>query len=227
MWSNDFNQKTIGSKAAYGSEPTFNLDQVLACPACDLLIENKPVQPGEKLICPRCDEILLAPKSNSVNHSLALALTGLILFPYAVFMPIMTLDTMGIENSGTIFDGIISTWHTGYWLVAVILAMTSVAFPLIKLFLIFWISLNLKRKRIPGYLPQMMRIYVHSDEWGMLEVMMIGILVTIIKMHHTAHIHYDTGFFCFTALMLTTLGSSLALDKTEFWRQIEHGRIQG
>jgi len=134
---------------------------------------------------------------------------------------------LGIENSGTIFDGIISTWHTGYWLVAGILAMTSVAFPLIKLFLIFWISLNLKRKRIPGYLPQMMRIYVHADEWGMLEVMMIGILVTIIKMHHMAHIHYDTGFFCFTALMLTALGSSLALDKTEFWRQIEHGRTQG
>jgi paraquat-inducible protein A len=136
----------------------------------------------------------------------------------------MTLDTMGLKNSGTIFDGIISTWHTGYWFVAIILALTSIVFPLIKLLLIFWVSLNLKFKRIPGYLPQMMRLYVHSDEWGMLEVLMIGILVTIIKMHHMANIEYNTGFFCFTALMLTALGSSLALDKFEFWKQIENGR---
>ena len=224
MNSNRSQQNNTEAETVHGSEAKSDLDQVLACPGCDLLLEKRPVHPGERLCCPRCDEILIAPKNNSVNNSLALALTGLILFPYALFMPIMTLDTMGLKNSGTIFDGIISTWHTGYWFVAIILALTSIVFPLIKLLLIFWVSLNLKLKRIPGYLPQLMRLYVHSDEWGMLEVLMIGILVTIIKMHHMANIEYNTGFFCFTALMLTALGSSLALDKFEFWKQIENGR---
>ncbi|MCK5915327.1 MAG: paraquat-inducible protein A [Deltaproteobacteria bacterium] len=208
-----------------GSSPesrvNLDLSRLLACPDCDLLLVNEPVKPGQKLVCPRCDSLLHAPKDDSVGHSLALSLTGLILFPFAIFMPIMTLDTMGIKNSATIFDGIISTWNTGYLFVAVILAMTSMIFPLIKLLLIFCVSLNLTLERTPGYLAPMMRIYVHTDEWGMLEVFMIGILVTIIKMHHMASIHYDIGFFCFIALMLTALGSSLILDKDVFWQQIE------
>ncbi|RLB68442.1 MAG: paraquat-inducible protein A, partial [Deltaproteobacteria bacterium] len=84
----------------------FDLNQVLACPGCDLLLEKLTLAPGEKLICPRCGETLHTPKKDSINHSLVLALTGLLLFPYAIFMPIMTLDTMGIKNTGTIFDGV-------------------------------------------------------------------------------------------------------------------------
>ncbi len=201
----------------------FNLNQVLACPGCDLLLEKLTLAPGEKLICPRCGEILRAPKKDSINNSLVLALTGILLFPYAIFMPIMTLDTMGIKNTGTIFDDVILTWDSGYIFVALILALTSIIFPLIKFLLLFSISLNLKLNRTPYYLTSFMRTYIHLDEWGMLEVFMIGILVTIIKMHHMANIHYNVGFFCFIALMMVALGSSLMLDKEEFWFAIEQG----
>ena len=215
--------KAIKKKEAPAFKPELDLSQVIACPGCDLLLEKLPVDQGEKLSCPRCDEILLAPKKDSINNSLILALTGLLLFPYAIFLPIMTLDTMGLKNIGTIFDGVISTWNSGYIFVASILALTSIIFPLIKFILLFCISLNLKFGRNPYYLPSLMRTYIHLDEWGMLEVFMIGILVTIIKMHHMANIHYDVGFFCFIALMMIALGSSIMLDKEEFWVKIERG----
>ena len=203
--------------------PYRDLDKVMACPACDLLLERLTVEPGEKLLCPRCGELLKAPKKDSVNRTLALSLTGLLLFPFAMFMPIMTLDTMGLENSGNIVDGIITTWILDYWFVAVILALTSVIFPLAKFTLLFLITLNLKLKRYPDSLRWLMRAYIHCDEWGMLEVYMIGILVTIIKMHHMAHIHYDAGLFCFIGLLGAALGSSVMMDKAEFWGLIENG----
>ena len=200
-----------------------DLNQVLACHGCDLLLEHIPVTEGEKLSCPRCGEILKAPKTDSVNRSLALSLTGLLLFPFAIFMPIMTLDTMGLENSGNIFTGVIVVWSDGFWLVSAILALTSILFPLAKLMLLFVITLNLKLKRYHNFLRLLMRSYIHLDEWGMLEVFMIGILVTIIKMHHMAHIHYDTGLFCFIGLLVAALGSSMMLDEDEFWKLIENG----
>ncbi len=205
-------------------KPSPDLNQILACPGCDLLLRKVPLTPGEKLCCPRCEEVLRTPKKNTVDNSLVLALTGLLLFPFAIFMPIMTLDTMGIKNTGTIFDGVISTWNTGYIFVALILALTSIFFPLIKFLLLAYISLNLKLDRVPQHLPALMRTYIHLDEWGMLEVFMIGILVTIIKMHHMANIHYNVGFFCFVALMTVALGSSITLDKEEFWVEIEKGK---
>lgn len=204
---------------------TIDLSKALACPDCDLLLEDLPVVPGEKLCCPRCGEILKAPRTDSVNRTLALALTGLLLFPYAIFMPIMTLDTMGLKNSGNIFDEVITTWVSGYWFIAIILALTTILFPLTKLVLLFLITLNLKLKRYHSSLRLLMRGYIHLDEWGMLEVFMIGILVTIVKMHHMAHIHYDVGLFCFVGLLVAALGSSMMMDKDKFWRLIEQGKL--
>jgi len=200
------------------------LEQVIACPGCDLLVGRQHLNPGEKLYCPRCNEVLLAPKKNSIERSLALSLTVLLLFPSAMFLPIMTLDTMGLKNSGSIFDGVISTMATKHVFVGIILALTSIFFPLIKLALLFLVSLNLKLKRHPKTLPLMMRSYIHLDEWGMLEVFMIGVLVTIIKIHHMAHIRYDAGFFCFVGLMLVALCSSAMLDEDNYWHLIEEGK---
>ncbi|MCK5681563.1 paraquat-inducible protein A [bacterium] len=201
-----------------------DLNQIIACHGCDLLLEDIPIKPGEKLFCPRCGELLKAPKKDSVNRSLALSLTGLLLFPFAMLMQVMTLDTMGIENSGNIVDGVITTWLLDQWFVAVILALTSILFPLAKLMLLFLVTLNLKMKRYPSYLRLSLRTYIHLDEWGMLEVYMIGILVTIVKMHHMAHIHYNTGFFCFIGILVATLGASAIMDEEEIWSLIEHGK---
>lgn len=189
---------------------------LLACPDCDLLLEHKLIAHGQKACCPRCGHILHAPKRNSVDKTLALALAlaGLILFIPANFMPIMTLDTMGFEQAGSVFDGIQVIYDSGYFFVALMVALTS-------LVCLFYVSLHLKLKRYPLDLPLFMRWYKHLDEWGMLEVYMVGILVAIIKLHHMAHIHYNFGFICFTGLLFIALSSSVSMDEHEFWERIE------
>ena len=198
-----------------------HIDDLMACPDCDLLLVQKHIEHGHKACCPQCGYLLQAPKKNSVDKTLALALTGLILFIPATFMPIMTLDTMGFEQAGSIFNSIQIIYKSGYLFVALMLALTGFVFPLVKLYLLFYVSLHLKLKRYPDDLPLFMRWYKHLDEWGMLEVYMIGILVSIIKLHHMAHIHYDFGFFCFIALLFVAIASSVSMDKHEFWERIE------
>ena len=136
----------------------------------------------------------------------------------------MTLDTLGLEKSGSISQGVISLYQHDYFFVAIMVALTSLVFPLIKLTLLFLVSLSLKLGWHSRLLPLGLRSYGHLDEWGMLEVYMLGILVTIIKMYHLAHIQYDAGFFCFIALLGTALGSSVVLDEHLFWRLIEGGK---
>lgn len=70
-------------------------------------------------------------------------------------------------------------------------------------------------------LPYLLRTAHHLDEWGMPEVYLIGILITIIKISSMATIHYDLGFFCFLFLVLMTIASEAALDSRTFWRNIE------
>ncbi|MBW1645226.1 MAG: paraquat-inducible protein A [Deltaproteobacteria bacterium] len=202
-------------------------DNLLACHGCDLLLERREIGPGEELCCPRCGEVLLVAHRNPIERCLVLSLTGLLFLPFAFFMPLMTLDTMGLKNSGNIFDGVIHVWSTGYYFVAVILALTTIVFPLLKLGILFVVSLSLKRQRYADSLRWLMRLYVHLDEWAMLEVYMIGILVTIVKMHHLAHIKYDAGFFCFLGLLGATLSASLLMDREQFWQEIDRLRAAG
>jgi len=198
-----------------------NISELIACSGCDLLLERINIKYGDSAFCPECGEKLYTPKKNSIDKTLALTLTALLLFLPAVFMPLITLDTLGFKESGSIVDGIIRFYEKGYLLVSLILLLTSLLFPLLKLSLLFVVSINLKLKRYPGTLPFLMRCYHYIDEWGMLEVYMIGILVSIIKMYHLAHIHYDIGFFCFTGLLIAAVCSSIAIDKHLFWNLIE------
>lgn len=66
-----------------------------------------------------------------------------------------------------------------------------------------------------------MRLVHHLDEWAMVEIYLIGLFIMIIKVRSIAIIYYDTGFFCFLFLALTTIAVNSALDSRHFWRRIE------
>ncbi len=213
---------TLSSTTEPGaSTPSIDPDSVWVCPVCDLIHEPVHVEPGYGVVCRRCGHTLYAPKKDSIERTMAYALTGLLLFIPANFLPIMTLNILGIEGTGSIYDSVTAFWDQGYYFVAIIVGLTSLVFPFIKLSLLFVISFCLFIRRYPSDLPAFMRLCHHLDEWAMLEVYMLGILVAIIKLHHMAHIHYDIGFMCFIALMVVTLSSSVALDEHLYWERIE------
>ena len=198
-------------------------DEIIVCPVCDLVHRKRRVAPGEVLLCRRCGQRLLSPRSRSVERTLAYSLTGLLLFVPACFLPILSLNILGIQGSGSLFESVVTFWSHGYYMVAGAVGLTAFLFPLVKLTLHFLISLSLwTGLHLPG-LPLLMRWCHHLDEWAMLEVYMLGILVSIIKLHHMAHIDYDIGLACFAALMVVTVASTLAMDHHLFWQLIEEG----
>lgn len=209
---------TDGPKTAVGKTDTACLT---ACPGCDLLLEEVPVPAGHVARCPRCDTRLRAPCKNTVINTLAMSATGLLIYLPAVFLPLMTLDTIGMKESASIVDGVVGFYNAGYPFVALIVLLTGVVFPLVKLSLIFGVSLLLRLGRLPRTMALWFRLFCHLDEWAMVEVYLIGILVTIIKIYHMAHVTYGIGFFCFIGLAVATIGTTVVLDKDVFWRYFD------
>ena len=197
------------------------LHSIIICPACDLVLRRTEVEVGERLICPRCGETLRTPKANSVEKALALSLTGLFLFFPAIFKPLMTLQVAGLEHAGSVWSSALEMIKGGYPSAGIMVLLTAVIIPLIKLLLLFWTSVEIYLRRQGPHTAQLFRLYHHLDEWGMLEVYLIGILVTIIKLMHMASIRYDLGFWCFIGLMATVLGSSLVIDEEVFWEALD------
>jgi paraquat-inducible protein A len=192
-----------------------------ACPACDLLTRREPVPTGHKSRCARCGTTLRHNIRNSIDKTVATCLAGLLLYVPAIYMPIMTFTVAGLVGSGNVIDAAVKMFHGHYSFVAAMVLATSIVFPLLRLSLLFSVAFFIKIRRRPKSLPLMFRAYHHLSEWGMVEVYLLGILVTIIKMHSMGELHFNTGFFCFAALAVITAATSVVVDEELFWREIE------
>lgn len=193
----------------------------IACPGCDLLLNKIHSSSGKKLFCPRCDTALYQKKTDSITKILAISTAGLLVYIPAIFMPLLTLHTMGMEQNGSVFDAFLSFYHQKYYLVTVLLFLTSILFPLIRLSILFSLSLQLKIRLYSKSLFFLFRTANHLDEWGMADVYLIALLVSIIKIHKVASLEFNIGFFCFVFLVFMTRASTSALEPEMFWNKLD------
>ena len=194
---------------------------LVVCHGCDYLIEKQIVAVGRRARCPRCGTVIQRTIRNSVEKAIALSLAGLIIFFPAIYMPIMTFTVAGLHGTGNVIDAAVVLFEKDYLFVGVMVLMVSIVFPFIKLFLLFVSSMSIALGRVSQTTVEMFRTYKKLSEWGMVEVYMMGILVSIIKMYSMADIAYNTGFFCFIALVLLTISASTAVDEDYYWERIE------
>ncbi|HDZ89128.1 MAG TPA: paraquat-inducible protein A [Deltaproteobacteria bacterium] len=194
-----------------------DLERLIACPECDLLLRRIHVRPKVKAICPRCRSLLFQVKPDPVERTLILSLTGLILFVPAMILPIMRLNALGLEQSAGILQWVSALFRTGFSLVGLVVLLTVAVIPLVKLTLLFHVSMGIRMGTGWKILGPSFRIYHHMDEWGMLEISTLGILVSIIKLKDMAQISYGTGLLCFALLMIVSLWASNTLDQHEYW----------
>ena len=193
----------------------------IACPGCDLLLKRVESAPGKKLFCPRCNTTLYQKKVDSITKTLAVSISGLLVYVPAVFMPLLTLEAMGIQQYGSIFDAFYTFYQQKYYFVAVLVFITSILFPLLKLSFLFSVALQLKLRMYSRILPFLLRSSHILDEWGMPDVYLIALFVSIIKIKSVASIEYNLGFFCFLFLVLMTRAAASALDPEVFWAELE------
>ncbi|MFT5699388.1 MAG: paraquat-inducible protein A [Desulforhopalus sp.] len=203
-----------------------NRSNIIICPDCDLLLPKKKAPLGYSVSCPRCGKRLSKQKKNSVQRTFVLSMTGLLMYLPAMLLPLMTFKNLGFSDSANVIESIVNFYKNDYYFVSLMVLLSSAVFPLLLLAMVCTISFNLQHGRYPSYLRTLFRNYLHLEEWAMIEVYLLGIMITIIKMVDSSEIVYHSGVFCFTSLVLLSLAISTTIDKQYFWQLIESkGRL--
>jgi paraquat-inducible protein A len=192
-----------------------------ACPECDLLLRSAQPEIGEKAHCPRCGFLLSRPRKQSIERTFALSIAGFILFFPANLLPMVGITVLGNVNTGLLMSGVIALFNEGMAAVAVVVFLASVLFPLVHLSLSLLISGHLYFNRSNRYLIGWMRWMHHLDEWVMLEVYMLGIIVACVKLMAIAPLKFGWGLYAFIALIIITTLLTSNLDEELFWQRIE------
>jgi paraquat-inducible protein A len=192
-----------------------------ACPECDLLL--KPAAPaiGEKAHCPRCGFMLQRPRKHSIEQTFALSIAGLILIIPANLMPLVGIKILSNLQDGTLWSGVVALMNENMWLVAILVFLSSMLFPLLNIILALLISAHLYLGRPHRKLALWMRLLQQLDEWSMLEVYMLGIIVACVKLSSIAEVKFGFGLYAFVALLVISAMLSSNLDRYSFWQHID------
>jgi paraquat-inducible protein A len=177
-------------------------ENLIACHECDALF-RKPRLPGRRSArCPRCGATLRHSASAQLDRICAITLAALITFIIAQSFPIVELEANGIETQSSLFGALIVLWEENMQIVAVIVFCATVLFPLTEMVALLYVLLPVRSGFIPPGFNRVLRAIQFVRPWGMLEVFMLGVLVTIVKMASLARVIPETSLFAFGALTL-------------------------
>ncbi|MFM0438345.1 paraquat-inducible protein A [Paraburkholderia strydomiana] len=177
-------------------------DNLIACHECDTLF-RKPRLAGRKLArCPRCRATLYSGVSRKLEGISAMTLAALITFLIAQGFPIVELETNGITSQTTLFGALVALWNEDMQIVAVMVFCSTILFPLTELVALLYVLIPLRSGYVPAGFNRVLRAIQFVRPWGMIEVFMLGVLITIVKMVSLARVIPEAALFAFGALTL-------------------------
>jgi len=200
------------------------MDTFIACHDCDLIHRIKPLPAKGAANCIRCGAVLYKHKVNSLDRTLAFALAGLILFILANSFPFLALRIGSQVRETTLITGIHELYVQGMQAIAILVLLTTVLVPFTQMMCLFYILLPLKFGRLPKRLPRVFRFLQSVQPWGMMEVFMVGILVSVVKLAKMAKIIPGISLYSFLALIFVLSAMTVSLDDHLIWQKWEAHR---
>jgi paraquat-inducible protein A len=195
--------------------------RIVACQNCDLMQRLGDVPEGRTAKCPRCGSVLRRRPRNGLERTVALALSAVVLFAVANSFPFLSFEMRAQVTQTTLFTGVVDLYRQGKEELAALVLLTIEIAPLAQIVLLLWVLVPLRWNRRPWQLPLAFRWLRHSQTWSMLEVFMIGILVSIVKLMGMASIVPGLALWSFVLLILVLAAAVVSFDPEEVWERLE------
>ncbi|MEM5312229.1 paraquat-inducible protein A [Paraburkholderia sp. JHI869] len=177
-------------------------DKLIACHDCDALYRKPRLLGRQSARCSRCGAMLYSSAASQLDRICAITVAALLTFIIAQSFPIIELDANGITTESSLFGALVVLWHEDMEIIAVIVFCATILFPLTEMVALLYVLLPVRRGFIPPGFNYVLRAIQLVRPWGMLEVFMLGVLITIVKMVSLARVIPETALFAFGALTL-------------------------
>jgi len=197
-------------------------ESVVSCETCGLVQTVEGLVPGTAAECIRCGSFVAARRSSrSLEVTAALSLAALILYVPANVYPIMRMYLYGGYSESTVWDGVVTLMHSDQWVVAVIVFFASMVIPVVKLAGLFSLVVT-ARMGWGRRLRSRTQLYKFIDAigpWAMLDVFLLAVLVSLVKLNTWATILPGPGLVAFTAVVVLTMLASATFDPKLIWER--------
>lgn len=192
------------------------------CHFCDTLHEAVPVPEGTAARCKRCGAVLYQNRAASLVRATAFSLTSLILMAVVHYFPFLILDVEGgFHGSLDLTSASAALIREGSPILGIALAIFTIIAPIgMASGLIYVCGPLMFGRAAPGALHVARWLHL-TEPWNMVEVFLLGVLVSLLKLAKVADVQFGMGFWAFGLLMFCMAAAIAAIDRDELWDRLE------
>ena len=195
----------------------------IACHECDLIHDIPSMPNRAAAVCVRCGCVLFRAKTDSIDRTIAWTFAGLVLYAVVVSFPFLAMKNGPISNETGLLTGIEFLYRQGIIPLAALVLMTCILIPLIQMLGLLYIFIPLKLNFRVKYAIPVFRLFKHIKPWSMMEIYMLGILVSIVKLGKMATIVPGLAVIAFGILIFVLNFALSAVDEHMVWEKLEGG----
>lgn len=193
----------------------------IACLACDLLLPTPELAEGERASCPRCQHVLTSHPKDGLQRPLAFGMAALVLLAASLAFPFLSLQVGGFENVMTLPQSALELWRQGLRIVPVLVLAFILLIPGLLLGAVVALLVPLVRDRDAPWLVPTGRLIFGMQGWSMVEVFVIGVLVSLVKIGAMATVFLGISFWAYVVFAICFIATLTNLDRVQLWERIE------
>lgn len=201
-----------------------NSQQLIACEECGLIVHIPDISPSHSAQCPRCQHLLTKIIARPYQGVIAVSIASLIALILSISFPFMSFSVQGMTQQITLLHAaaMLAEYHNallGGLLLATVLILPALYISLI-LFMHIWaarlphLPLSKRRARIARVL---CKVLFQVKPWLMVDVFLIGVLVSLIKIAALATVSMGISFWAFFAYAILVVKCITIVDKSWLW----------
>lgn len=196
--------------------------EIIACHECDHLYRYEEIPIGAKANCQHCGNLLYRHVPDSVNRSLALYLTALMLFIIANAFPFLSLELGGRVVENDLFSGGWAMYKMGMGEIGLLIFLTSILFPFIVIVGMLYLLVPARFGISAPHMGQVYRLVNSLIPWSLVGVFMLGVLIAIVKLQDLANVITGPALVALTLLLIVYTAARASFDPHDLWSLTQH-----
>jgi paraquat-inducible protein A len=165
--------------------------------------------------------MLFQNRPRSLARATAYSSAALILMVVVHSFPFLSVSAAGSKSNLTLWASALSLMEKGSPLLGFGVIFFTMIAPLGVAGSLLYIAAPLRHGRVlPGTIT-VARWLEFFQPWSMLEVFLLGLIVSLMKLGVIAQIYYGIGLWALAALVLCLAAALSGIDRRELWDRLE------
>jgi paraquat-inducible protein A len=131
------------------------------------------------------------------------------------------MDAASIRTSLNLTSAAVALIDEGSPILGVVMGLFMIVSPIALASGLIYVCAPLIFGRVAPGAMHVAKWLNRTEPWNMVEVFLLGVLVSLLKLGKVAEVHFGYGFWAFCILMLCMAAAVAGIDRDELWDRLE------